>query len=464
MTQITRRAGLVLVAALILPNAAQAEEEGLTFGIEAGAQWVFQDDAFWLLSDTLSAGTPFNASPRWGEGYLKPYLTFARTLDSGAKIYGTASIIASGTLGTDVFDETDQSEVLLEEAVVGLAFALEGTGGTLDLSAGAQLYEIGSGMLISAGSGNGFERGALIFGPRQAWEMTGIATWSDETSSLTAFYLDPRELQSADTDTTMAGVIATHSYGDAFEAGVSGGLVLTSEAFWIEAAPDGVGIPSLIPDGRDGMRFVNLWANWTPNDQIEISADLAYETNPDQDMQAWGGRFVGSYLFDGLPFQPRVGYSVASFSGDDPDTPELERFDPLFYDGSPSGWGSGANASLVFLNSNITAHQLFVETTLSERDFLSFRYFHVRANELLSPLQFGQGTRLDVNGTLNLISGVTDPALADDFYVEYTRILNPSTYLTAGASVSYPGAGIVDIRGGQSDIWTGGYVNVVVRF
>ncbi len=177
-----------------------------------------------------------------------------------------------------------------------------------------------------------------------------------------------------------------------------------------------------------------------------------------------GGRFVGSYLFDNMPFQPRVGYSVASFSGDDPDTPELERFDPLFYDGSPSGWGSGANASLAFLNSNLTAHQLFIEATLSERDFLSFGYFHVRANELLSPLQFGQGTRLDVNGTLNLISGVTAPALADDFYVEYTRILNPSTYLTAGASVSYPGAGIVDIRGGQEDVWTGGYVNVVVRF
>lgn len=444
--------------------AAEEPEPWLSFGIEAGAQWVYQDNAFWLLSDTLSVGTPFETSPKWGEGYIKPYLTFSRTLDTGAKLYGTASIIASGTLGTDVFDSTDQSEVLLEEAFVGLAFPLEGTGGTLDLSAGAQLYEIGSGMLISAGSGNGFERGALIFGPRQAWEMTGIATWSDETSSLTAFYLDPRELQSADTHTTMAGAIATHSYGETLEAGVYGGVVLTSEAVWIQAAPGGVGIPTFIPDGRDGLRFVNLWANWTPNDQIEISADLAYESNPDQDMQAWGGRFVGSYLFDSLPFQPRVGYSVASFSGDDPDTPELERFDPLFYDGSPSGWGSGANASLVFLNSNITAHQLFVETTLSERDFLSFRYFHVRANELLSPLQFGQGTRLDVNGTLNLISGVTDPALADDFYVEYTRILNPSTYLTAGASVSYPGAGIVDIRGGQNDIWTGGYVNVVVRF
>ncbi len=195
MNKIISCVGPALVAALGLPSAVQAQEqaEGLTFGIEAGVQWVYQNDAFWLLTDTLSVGTPFETSPKWGEGYIKPYLTFAQTLDSGAKLYGAASIIASGTLGTDVFDETDQSEVLLEEAFVGLAFPLEGTGATLDLSVGAQLYEIGSGMLISAGSGTSFELGALIFGPRQAWEMTGIATWSDETTSLTAFYRDPRE-------------------------------------------------------------------------------------------------------------------------------------------------------------------------------------------------------------------------------------------------------------------------------
>lgn len=458
--------GLVFSALLASTSALLAEERkpGLSFGLEIGAQWVVQDQAFWLLSETFAPDTPFEASPDWGEGYVKPSISFSAALDSGVTLYGTASLIASGTLGTDVFASTDNSGFLLEEAFLGSEIPVGGTDGNVTLSFGSQLYEIGTGMLISAGSGNGFERGALIFGPRQAWEMTGIASYADQATSVSAFYLDPRELQSNDTDTTMAGMTVTHVFDDGLNVGLSGGVVLTSEAPWVQAAPDGRGAPTIIEGGRDGMRFLNLWGSWSPTSQITLSGDLAYETNDTPNMEAWGGRLMATYSAPNLPFRPVFGYSVQSFSGDDPATSKLERFDPLFYDGSPTGWGSGANASLVFLNSNVTAQQLFVQTTLSERDFLTFRYFHIRANQLLSPLQFGQGTRLDVNGTLNLITGVTDAALARDIYVEYTRILNPNTFLTAGGSISWPGAGIIAQRGGQDDIWTGSYVNLVITF
>jgi hypothetical protein len=465
LTGLARVIALQMGATLAIPSTAIAEDrpEGLTFGVEIGAQWVAEDKAFWLLSDTFAVGTPFESSPNWGEGYVKPYLTFSTELDNGMTVFSGASFIASGTLGTDVFDQTDDSEVLLEELFAGIEVPLAGNG-SLDLSLGSQLYEIGTGMLISGGSGNGFERGALIFGPRKAWEITALIGYSDPATSVQAFYLDPRELQSNDTDTTLAGLTATHSFSDAISLGAMGGVVLTSEAPWVQAAPDGIGAPEIILDGRDGMRFANIWGSWALSPQVTLSGDLAYETNDSPDMEAWGGRLMGTYSVPDLPFQPVFGYSVQRFSGDDPSTPELERFDPLFYDGSPAGWGSGANASLVFLNSNITAQQLFVSLTVSDRDFLTFRYFNIRANELLSPLQFGQGTRLVVNGTANLISGVTDAHLADDLYVEYTRIISPTTFLTAGASVSVPGDGIVDLRGGQEDIWTGGYVNIVMRF
>lgn len=462
----TRRAARRVVAAALalgaVPAVAQDREPGLGFGLEVGVQWVGQNQAFWLLSDTFASTAPFETSPIWGEGYAKPFVTFSTETDGGVELYGAASIIGSFTLGTDVFDQTDTSDVLLEEAYAGLALPLA-QGGSIDLSLGAQLFENGTGMLISAGSGNGFERGALIFGPRQAWEMTAFVGYSDPASTVQAFHLDPRELASNDTDTTLAGLTATHDWGD-FTLGGTGGVVLTSDAPWVRAAPDGLGIPEIIPGGRDGMRFVNFWASWSPDPRITVSGDLAYETNDSPDMEAWGGRIAATYAVPDLPFQPVFGYSVQSFSGDDPATERLERFDPLFYDGSPAGWGSGANASLVFLNSNVTAHQLFAQMTVSERDFLTVRYFHVLASELLSPLQFGQGTRLVVDGTPNLIAGVTDARLADDIYVEYTRILTPTTFLTAGGSVSWPGEGVVEQRGGQSDIWTGGYVNIVTRF
>lgn len=45
------------------------------------------------------------------------------------------------------------------------------------------------------------------------------------------------------------------------------------------------------------------------------------------------------------------------------------------------------------------------------------RYHSINANELLSPLQFGQATRLVVVGdNAFLITGVTSPHLADDVF------------------------------------------------
>ena len=194
-----------------------------------------------------------------------------------------------------------------------------------------------------------------------------------------------------------------------------------------------------------------------------LAADVAFQTNDAQDMTAWAARVQASYAFPQSPFQPRIGYTYQTFSGDDPDPPELERFDPLFYDGSPAAWGSGANASLVFLNTNIAAHQLWAAATITPRDFVTVRYYHVTANELLSPLQFGQVTRLDPE-SLTVISGVTDSRLSDDIYVEYTRALTPTAYLTGGLGVSFPGEGIQQQRGGVRDVWTGGFVNLVVQF
>jgi hypothetical protein len=170
-----------------------------------------------------------------------------------------------------------------------------------------------------------------------------------------------------------------------------------------------------------------------------------------------------TYAMPEVRFQPLFGYSYQTFSGDDPDTSTLERFDPLFYDGSPAAWGSGSNASLAFLNSNIAAHQIWASASISSRDFVTARYYRVSANELLSPLQFGQVTRVSPDSNA-LISGVTDSHLADDIYFEYTRVIRPTTFLTAGLGISYPGDGIQELRSGERDVWTGGYVNIVMRF
>ncbi|CAM5587774.1 hypothetical protein ATER59S_05226 [Aquamicrobium terrae] len=462
-------ARLLLAVASLLPLAANAQEQEGSFtladrggfrlkaGIEAGLQAVTQHDAFWRLGDSFAPGSGYKASPSWGEFYLKPYLTLGADIGT-ADLYGKVSAVASSTAGTDVFDQSGRSAITLEDAYLGLR------GGGFDFSVGSQPYRLGTGMLLSDGGGDGFERGALIFGPRKAWEMTAIGRLSLEKSRIEAFYLDPRELESGDTGTKLVGAALTHELAPGRSFGLAAGQVIESSALWVRAAPGGVGAPTYVPDGRDGLQFLTAWGNWTVDERLSLAVDVAYETNGRQNMAAWAGRVQVSYGFPDLPFQPRIGYSYQTFSGDDPDTARLERFDPLFYDGSPSAWGAGANASLVFLNTNVAAHQIWIATTITQRDYLTFRYFHVLANELLSPLQYGQGTRLDPGGSPTLISGVTDHHLSDDLYAEYTRVLSPNAFLTAGAGVSLAGAGIRELRGGERGVWPGAFANLVFRY
>jgi hypothetical protein len=63
-----------------------------------------------------------------------------------------------------------------------------------------------------------------------------------------------------------------------------------------------------------------------------------------------------------------------------------------------------------------------------------------------------------VGGSANVVGGVTDPHLSDD------RIINRTTFLTAGFSVSVPGEGIAGAFAGGVPSWTGGFINVVVNF
>ena len=99
--------------------------------------------------------------------------TSLRGKSKASKLYGKFSLVWSSTLGTDAFDEGDTGRTTIEEANIGYKFSLNETS-SLDLSVGAQELKLGTGMLIANGGVSGFERGALKFGPRKAWEMTAV--------------------------------------------------------------------------------------------------------------------------------------------------------------------------------------------------------------------------------------------------------------------------------------------------
>lgn len=432
---------------------------------QAGINVVSETNLFWDLAETTAPDSGFDADTSWIEAYVKPGLSFSKTLENGTAFYGKISAVTSYTYGTDAFDTGDTGDTTLEEAYLAIRGGV-GESLSYDLSLGARELKLGTGMLIANGATSGFERGALKLGPRKAWEMAAIGRLSGGGVTGTAFYVDPNELPSTDGQNELGGLDLRYDDPKGGYLGATYVKVLNSNSPYPQAAPSGVGPPSVRSGARDGTNTLNLYAKTNPFtgafENWELTSDVAYQWNDKIDLEAWAGRVTAGYTFASLPWSPSLTYSYQTFSGDDPNTSQLERFDPLYYEGSPSAWATGSKSASTFINSNVNAHTVALRLQPSPRDTLTLRYSHIRANELNSPVQFGQATRLDING--NVVAGVTDAHLSDDVFLEYSRIVNRNTYLTAGVSASFPGAGIDNVVGANAPTWTGGFINVVVNF
>jgi hypothetical protein len=433
--------------------------------LQIGLNAVAERNLFWDLAAVTAPASGFDPDTEWLEGYIKPGLSFERTLESGAVFYGKFSAVASYTWGTDAFDTGNTGAVTLEEGYLAIRGDLGG-GLSYDVSLGARELTLGTGMLIANGATSGFERGALKFGPRKAWERAAIGRLSFGDVTGTAFYLDPNELPSTDGGNELAGVDLRFDDPAGGYLGATFVNVLRSGSSYPQAAPGGLGAPTVTPGAREGTKTLGLYAKTNPFSGVmenwSFTGDFAYQWNDRIDLNAWAGRVTAGYTFAHLRWSPNVTLGYQSFSGDDPGTTKLERFDPLYFQGSPSAWATGSKSASTFINSNVNALTLALRVQPTQQDTWTLRYAHIRANELNSPVQFGQATRVD--GTGNVVSGVTDSHLADDLFLEFSRIINRNTFLSAGVSVSFPGAGINTVVGRSADPWTGGFVNVVVNF
>jgi hypothetical protein len=432
---------------------------------QSGLNAVAENNLFWDLAATTAPGNGFDPDTEWLEGYIKPGLSFEYQPEAGPVVYGKLSAVSSYTRGTDAFDTGDTGATTLEEAYLAIRSDLS-TSLAYDLSLGPRELTLGSGMLIASGAASGFERGALKFGPREAWEMAAIGRLFFGKLTGTGFYLDPNELPSTDGNNELAGFDLRFDDPLGGYLGTTFANVLESGSPYPQAGQGGVGAPRVIPGAREGTSTLNVYAKTNPVagalENWTFMGDVAYQWNDAIDLQAWAGRVTAGYAFVDFTWSPNVTIGYQTFSGDDPDTTGLERFDPLYYEGSPSGWATGSKSASTFINSNVNALTVALRVQPTQRDTLTLRYAHIRANELNSPVQFGQATRVDVDG--NIVSGVTHAHLADDLFLEYSRIINRNTFLTAGASISFPGAGIDDVIGGSADPWTGGFINIVFNY
>lgn len=445
-----------------------AEPSPWRWHFQGGLNAVAERHLFWNLAELSAAGQGYDANKQWLESYVKPGLSLQHALGGGNTLHGKLSAVASYTSGTDAFAEGNTGAVTLEEAYLGWKGATA-AGQGYEFSLGRRELKLGTGMLIASGASSGFERGALKFGPRKAWDESAMAMLDAGPYRATAFYLSPNELPSSDGKNRLAGLDLRLDDPQGAYLGATLLRVINSGSPYAQAAPGGVGAPSVLPGAREGTRALSIYSSTGPLQGLlehwQFSADLAYEWNERINLRAWAGRVQAQYRLARQPWSPVLSYAYQSFSGDDPNTSRLERFDPLYYEGNPSAWSTGSKSSMAFVNSNVNAHLFALKLQPSPQDVLTLRYAVIRANQLRSPIQFGQATRFDTSGSsANVVAGVTSPQLARDVFLEYNRVVNRNTFVSAGAAISFPGKGIRDVVGGNTPNWSGAYVNVVVDY
>lgn len=418
--------------------------------------------SWWNLSDTFAPSANYKPERAWGESWIKPGVTTEFLLNDFARLCSGLSYVGSGNIGRDVFEQGNRGLFAIEDGYLGLRLGDREESSELDFSYGRQQYKIGSGMLISIGAYNGFERGATTSFARRAWEEAGLVKWSKGPLSIDGFYLNPNELRSSDTQTRLAGAQSELALEESQTVGFAYMNVFESTLPYV-AAP-----VQLIPNGREGLNTVHAFNRWNPMKELSptfyFAGDYAYQWNDRINMSsnAFSGE-IGNQL-QSLPFAPKLAYTFRSFQGDDPSTTKFEKFDPLFYEGSPVLWATGSNGSFSFINSNVQSHKFFTSLSISERDTLSFHYWHIRADQINSPIQFGQAGRLAVvGGEPQLVSGVANSHLSDDVYIENFRIISPNMFLTTGFAVSIPGAGLRQLTNDPAT-WYGGLVSFAFQY
>ena len=356
------RSAAWLVAALLGAPAAAAAQAA------DGVAWTFNFDASWgtfgfgnSLYTNPKEGVETNLSDQWFEGAMKAALTGVYTFGSSSQLYGAASAVGERTYGSAPSEfGPDISSFGPEDLSIGWRSgkAIGQTENLLDFTVGRTQYRLGNGMLLWDGAAEGGSRGGYWTNARKAFEFAAIARIQPGAHRFETFYLDRDELDENELGTRLAGGNYELRIGEHSTFGA------TYFQTWADAVR---------ARRRDGMHVFNARAYTAPLPSLRALAfegEYASEQNRDRiHAAAWTGQ--AAYTFESAAWTPRLVYRYALFSGDDPETPENETFDPLLPGFSDWGaWWQGEIAGeYAISNSNLASHM--VRLHVEPRDTLS---------------------------------------------------------------------------------------------
>jgi hypothetical protein len=418
------------------------DDRTLLTAIVSGGVGIYSDTNSWFGQPQLFnqfspiAGNLPGRSASWSEGSVELGAGLAARMgDTPLYAFGAITGTKTWSLGQDIFRDDDRNFDAIEKAFAGILYADPASKTKAKFSVGRQTFTLNDGFLVNMvkGSSNAGERGASYLGPRLSNDFSVLASASFGPWSLAGFYIDPNELEWLESDSTFLGFNAKYGFSDDLSVDLSYITILNSKSRF--ANPFGFEL------AREGLNTIAGHLKWTNLgfDGLWIEGEAAHQSSPVFDMSAWAAYGTAGYIARSLPWTPSLSYRYAYFSGDDPNTPRYERFDPLLSTGLGI-WLQGVSFGKLTSNSNLATHRIQFNVAPTERLNVTFDYYKLEAPEL---------NNLGSNPAL---ATLTSHDLGQEISLSARWAINNKLFLQGVASHAMPGKALRDL--GADENWS----------
>jgi len=309
-----------------------------------------------LNGNPLTEGSPPGKGfSSWYEGFVSAGLYTMFPIVKPVYIFGGTSLITSWKLGRDLFTQPNNTFTALEDAFGGVFAGYRTSGGNSIrylLQAGRYQTSIGDGLLIRNTSSNGSYKSALQLNPRWATDLTFQLAFAHNRNRIQIMEIDPDEFAQTDTKTKIRLVNAELGENSKHQIGLTYVTVPQSTFKYFTEN-------SVLQ--RNGLKVADLRYYHLPlpgKGGLIFKTEIARQFHSDFEMNAWGGYGEIGWSFAGTKYSPYITFRHSIFTGDDPETPEFERWDPLLSGGNGEEWIQGANHFKIVQISNVIAERL----------------------------------------------------------------------------------------------------------
>lgn len=317
--------------------------------------WYSQPDTFLYgnpLADGNIKGSGFSG---WYEGYLSAGLYTMFRVIKPVYFFGGGSFISSWKLGADLFTAPNNTFTALEDAFTGIFSGFKTKKGNILkflVRAGRFQISIADGMLIRNTSSNGSYKSALQLNPRWATDLTYQISFGYNRSRIQLLEINPDEFYQTDTHTKIRLANAEIGENSRNQIGLTYAAVPASDFKYYTQKEIYY---------RAGLRVADLRYYHLPlpgTGGFIFKTEIARQFHSEFEMNAWGGYGEIGWSFMNEKYSPYVTFRHSVFTGDNLQTPEFERWDPLLSGGNGEEWVQGSNDYKVVQNSNIIAERI----------------------------------------------------------------------------------------------------------